>query len=107
MQANGSEFEANGFHGAVEAALLQCTMELDSAYVQGDMVRGREQGHLQRRVRPPWLRGSGVSEKYDLGVRNHPLMEAIKSVVQFIHVIGVPNRKGKAHSLEQSILTGY
>ena len=74
MQANGSEFEANGFHGAVEAALLQCTMELDSAYVQGDMVRGREQGHLQRRVRPPWLRGSGVSEKYDLSVRNHPLV---------------------------------
>ena len=77
MQANGSEFEANGFHGAVEAALLQCTMELDSAYVQGDMVRGREQGHLQRRVRPPWLRGSGVSEKYDLSVRNHPLLSAL------------------------------
>ena len=83
MQANGSEFEANGFHGAVEAALLQCTMELDSAYVQGDMVRGREQGHLQRRVRPPWLRGSGVSEKYDLSVRNHPLPSEWKPYLAF------------------------
>ena len=58
-----SEFERIGLHGALETALLQCTMEPDSAYVRGSVVCGRGQGHLQRRVRPPGVRG-----KWELGI---------------------------------------